>query len=416
MEEWRDERFAELEAEVEFERSERMVRRLRLSPSRPLSLRREASLSRGLAKTTDTLVILEGEPGSGKSVALRHLAVRLARNAQKARSATSTIPLYVNLKEFRPLLHPIDGSAVRHFLLETLNRSNNRDVEQFLHNEFDQGARNGSWLLLLDSFDEIADIPGSAEASDRVEEYTLAINEFLSDMGNCRAIVASRAFRGPKTLQVPHFRILALTAKHQNDLVKRSGLHADQQRIVHEGLAGADSELQQMARNPMFLGLICEHVRNTGAFPASSLEAYDSYMEQRFTRDADRIRQRYGVGPNLVRAVAEETAFCMADTEGLGLSPSRAELRSIVAAQGRIPVRLLDNTFDALEYLNLGRYVDTPADGTPHFTFAHRRFQEYFATRAVLRSPERVSPTDLLTNIRWRETAEWLRQLDSRPL
>ena len=103
-------------------------------------------------------MILEGEPGSGKSVALRHLADRLAREAERSRSTTSLIPLYVNLKEFRPLQRPVDSQSVRDFVFESLTRANDRDVEQFLEDEFDRGMREGSWLLLLDSFDEIPDV------------------------------------------------------------------------------------------------------------------------------------------------------------------------------------------------------------------------------------------------------------------
>ena len=75
-------------------------------PYRHVALRREKSLSRGLARTTDSLIILEGDPGSGKSVALRHLAEQLACGARDAKSATSLIPLYVNLKGVSPAQPP----------------------------------------------------------------------------------------------------------------------------------------------------------------------------------------------------------------------------------------------------------------------------------------------------------------------
>ena len=254
----------------------------------------------------------------------------------------------------------------------------------------------------------------STESDKAVEEYALAINDFLSGMRIGRAIVASREFRGPRTFRVPRFRIVALTANQQRDLINRSGLKPAQQDVVHEGLAVADPELQQMSKNPMFLGLVCEYVRTTDKFPPNSHEAYDSYLEQRLRRDADRIRQRYGVGPGLVRVIAEEAAFCMANSDGLGLSPSRRQLRSALAADGMVSVALLDKVLDALEYTKLGRAADDPSgSGEPHFTFAHRRFQEYFATRVVLRSPHRVSVHNLVTNGRWRETAVTI--LQTRP-
>jgi hypothetical protein len=183
-----------------------------------------------------------------------------------------------------------------------------------------------------------------------VAEYALAVKDFLTGMRKGRAVVASREFRGPQTFNVPRFRIVNLTVEQQVDLVRKSGLRPAAQAAVHAGLADTDPELRQLARNPLFLGLVCEYVRSRGTFPPSSHAAYDSFLEQRLTRDAGRLRKRYGVGPDEVRLVAEETAFCMTATEGLGLSPARADLRVALAADGRISLRLFDKVLDALEY------------------------------------------------------------------
>jgi len=62
--------------------------------------------------------------------------------------------------------------------------------------------------------------------------------------------------------------------------------------------------------------------------------------------------------------------------------------------------------FDALEFIKLAR----PESSDATFTFAHRRFQEYFATSVVLEEPDAVPPERLLTDARWRETAVVLLQ------
>ena len=363
-------------------------------------------------------MILEGEPGSGKSVALRHLAQHLARKAREVRNpktATFLIPLYVNLKEFKPAQRPADGPVVRQFILDSLNRINDRDVEAFLEDEFDRGLREGTWLLLLDSFDEIPDVLSSTESDTAVEEYALAVRDFLAGMKQCRAIIASREFRGPKALfRVPRFQIQALSMRQQRDLVQRSGLKPSGQGIVYSGLAEADTELRQMARNPMFLSLVCEYVRRVSQFPPNCNAAYESYINQRLARDEARIRGRFGVGAALVRTVAEWAAYSMAAVTGLGLTPARRELRAELAASGNFSDAEVDRVLDALEYTKLGRSPDDPADGTERcFTFAHRRFQEYFATQVVLREPERISVNELLTNGRWRETAVTILQTQS---
>lgn len=404
-EDWHDERFADLEAEVEVEGRQRTIPWLRHSPSKTVILRREKSLSRALEHSAEPLIVLEGDPGAGKSVALRHLAERLADKARKSRDI-SKIPLYINLKEFRPERRPVDSNSVYDFILASVNRVNDRDVERFLDEEFDRGLRDGSWLILLDSFDEIPDILSSTEADNVVEEYALAIHSFLYGMRGSRAIVASREFRGPKTFRVPHFQIVTLSGRRQVNLIRRSGLHPDETRIVEGGLATADPEIRQAATNPMFLGLICEYARTTGRFPESSHSVYESYLTQRFTRDAERMQRRHKVGAKLVRTLAEEIAFSMAAIPGLGLSPTREALHSALINIDQISIARLDAVLDALEYIKLGRAAeDTGGSGRPSFTFAHRRFQEYFATCVVIRDPERVSVTELLADGRWRETA-----------
>jgi predicted ATPase with chaperone activity len=75
-EDWTDHRFAELEAEVEA-RGHRRARGLLQVVIRSRSrdtLRRERSLSRALARTSESKILLRGAPGSGKSVALRRVA------------------------------------------------------------------------------------------------------------------------------------------------------------------------------------------------------------------------------------------------------------------------------------------------------------------------------------------------------
>ncbi|HEY4640540.1 MAG TPA: hypothetical protein VII75_04295 [Thermoanaerobaculia bacterium] len=103
-EDWNDARFSELEAEVEAEGR----RRTWLGFPRKGMLSRERSLSEALRKSRERLILLEGEPGAGKSVALRHLAITIASSATKSRSLGSLIPLYINLKSIDRGGHNID--------------------------------------------------------------------------------------------------------------------------------------------------------------------------------------------------------------------------------------------------------------------------------------------------------------------
>ncbi len=165
QEEWKDYRFTELEAEVEAEGQRRGFSLIPFLHRTSSGLRREKSLSKALASSQERLILVEGEPGSGKSIALRHVAQTMANRAKKARNTKSIIPLYINLKE----LERREGEAVDRILIETfvlgfLKRIRDRDIDKFLDEEFNVGLENGSWFFLFDSFDEIPEVLSSTEA------------------------------------------------------------------------------------------------------------------------------------------------------------------------------------------------------------------------------------------------------------
>jgi len=88
--EWNDNHFTEIEVgiEVGIEAPSRLgwLRRRR-------AVRRAPSLTDALRTSDDRLIVLEGEPGSGKSVTLRHLALRMAEQAGQRPSEDSELPI-----------------------------------------------------------------------------------------------------------------------------------------------------------------------------------------------------------------------------------------------------------------------------------------------------------------------------------
>lgn len=506
QEEWKDFRFAELEAEVEAEGRRRVASVLPWRRTES-GLRREKSLSRALKVSQEEIVLLEGDPGSGKSVALRHVAQEMARQAMSARSTRSIVPLYVNLKGLdraalaremgghharhaepshirqlltsyfdetelrtlafdlkvvydalpggegtankarelvalmqrtgqmaalvnaaavvRPHLNwngmdgkagevPINSALIHAFVRHSFSWS--RDIEEFLDEEFERGREAGTWLFLFDSFDELPDVLGSTEADDTIRQYADAIEDFLGGMGRCRGIIASRHFRGPKS-RWPRFRILPLTEERRQLLIRRAELKPAVESDLRGQLGMASEAIRAMVSNPMFLGLLCEHMRQGEQFPHNTHEVFEGYISTRLERDRERLERRFGLDLSAIRAVAESAAFAMAADTTLGLSPTRAALSAAIQRLGLDMPAPLEPTLDALEYIKLGRSEGTSAQGEePRFTFAHRRFQEYFATSIVLRDPHRVPPRRLLTDARWRETAVVLCQTQPLPV
>ena len=406
LEDWQDERFAELEAEVEmYGRSRRGILRRR----RRETIRRVPSLSVALEKSDDRVTLLEGEPGSGKSVALRHVAIRMATNVKNHPSERGVIPIYLNLKEFRPA-DEVDASSVRDFIISSINRLNNQRVEIFLDQEFDRGLEEGTWLFLFDSFDEIPAVLGTVEADEVIESYAAALYDFVTGMSDCRGIIGTREFRGPKRISWPRFRILRLTDEQRHDLIEKLGLPREVELQLFSGLETADPSIRQLRDNPLFLALLCSYLGSEMQFPTSSHVVFENYVGRRFHDDTVRLANRFALTAESVRLVAEQAAYCMAAQPGLGLSPTRDALLEGMRRAGFVVEIETSTALDALEYLRLARAEGGAGNHPDSFTFAHRRFQEYFATCLVMGDNTRVDPVSLLTNGRWRETAATLFQ------
>ena len=408
LEAWNDNRFAELEAEVEAEGRRKLFDLIKIGFSSVSNLYKEKSLSRALEHSSERLILVEGDPGSGKSVALRHLAQSMARKANGAKSLKSIIPLYINLKHLRRASgQAIDHKLIEEFIFKTLNRINDRDVEDFLAEEFKRGLEEGTWLFLFDSFDEIPDILSSTEADNTIRAYAEAISDFLHRMNQCRGIVASREYKGPRFLGWPKFRILPLMLDRKLELIKRTGLRLEVQKVITNGISQATTDFRYLTGNPMFLNLLCEFMnkKEVPEFPQHTHNVFNDYVWKRLQHDEERLQQRFSKTPAQIRDAAEKLAFCMTADTGIGLSPT---LEQLAESTRRLNLDLgseFSNYVNAIEYLKLARLEPSIQDGSTYFTFAHRRFQEYFATAVVLREPERIDVHLLLTDARWRETA-----------
>jgi hypothetical protein len=416
LEAWSDNRFAELEAEVEVEGGRALLGLFAIGGNGIATIRKEKSLSKALEKSAERLILVEGEPGSGKSVALRHLTQTMARKSSNSKNVKSIIPLYVNLKQLRRATdQKIDQNLIDDFIHKSLNRINDRDIEDFLSEEFRKGIEEGTWLFLFDSFDEIPDVLSSTEADNIIRDYAEAISDFLHGMNNCRGIVASREYKGPRFLGWPKFRILPLALDRKAQLIKRTGLSLESQNIIVDGIAQPATDFRSLTGNPMFLNLLCEYMRKNEApeFPKHTHNVFNDYIWKRLTRDEERLKQRFSKTPTEVREAAETLAYCMTADTGIGLSPTLEQLSESAKRQNLDLEGDFNTYINAIEYLKLARIEPSLLDGHKYFTFAHRRFQEYFATAIVMREPNRINLPILLSDARWRETAVVILQTQS---
>jgi hypothetical protein len=416
-EQWSDRQFTDLQARVETERSSPFQASLLRFFSVGRQLRVANSISRALNRSQEPLILLQGDPGSGKSVALRHIALHLATKASHSRRVNSLIPLYINLKGLRRdpndgVVPIIDPNLIQGYVDRTLRVGGTVTLDRFLDEEFEDSVEEGTFLFLFDSFDEIPEILASRELDETILQYSEAIAGFLHGMRRCRGIVASREFRSPEGLAWPVWRILPLDARRRERLIHKSLLDRANEGTLLVGLQSADPDVVELSSNPLFLQLLCSYVHTHTRFPPSMHVAIEDYMTQRLTRDQERLRQRFQMDPGEVRSIAQAAAFCMSAEPALTLEPDERSLIDALQARGLSDGGRLRLGLRALEWVKLAQTTELAAPGAGQsFTFAHRRFQEYFATAAVIAGIGSVAVEDLVTQWRWRDTAVTLLQL-----
>jgi NACHT domain len=421
---WEDACCTEVEIEVTKTRSKRSLRH----PLGEPDAWRARSLMEAVRNTHDRLVILEGEAGSGKTVALRHLAYNLAAKAASGRfNNRAQIGIYIDLKGLKRDLssEPVGEALIRRYVTRVINNLDYVDLPDFLKEEMPMGLKNGTWLFLFDAFDELPDIVSAGDANEIVQKYADAIKAFLGAMGKSRAIVASRPFRGPRELTWSRFDLVEFNNAHQVDLVRRflrkkaSDLKAKEQAIRIEPerttaklmgeLGTARPDIAELGRNPLFLSLLCERCANGAPFPENVFEVFDEYVRSRLTDRQVDLQARFQAHPDEIRFFAEETAFVMTANESVGFSAVRGWILRVLSEK-QLAFGPRHELFDALEYVRLGagRVAAGPAvvgtNDEQTFSFAHRRFQEFFATCAVKTNAGNVSLDDLMLDGRWRET------------
>jgi hypothetical protein len=399
-ENWDDRYFTDLEAEAE-------TSSLRGRWLRRGSLRRVPSIITEIEKAR-TVYVLEGEPGSGKSVALRVLAKQYAERARNSSDPRAKVPLYVNLRDL-PAVPPVkvDGEFLKSFVLQNVRRGY-ADNTAFVEENWDEYAQRGLWLFLLDSFDEIPEILRGENSDAAIAKYSIAIRELIGGTG-CRGVVASRKFNGPVDLPWPKLVIVELSARRQDQLIARSPLSRAQRTVVRRYLAARASYTRgekTIGANPFLLSLLCAYVKK-----------HDHPLENDFDLVVDHLRAlaehgaddgaRASLPPEALVRYAEDVAVVFGGTP---LTLPRASIVTALGALG-IPEHRADQVLVALvevKILTADAHAVSPSE--QRFAFAHRRYQETLLVRHIARDAGYVAPRRLLELSSWREYAVTLLQ------
>lgn len=378
---WNEANFVSLEAEVQIlegKSSKRkvvdLIRALRINPK------------------TRLFVVL-GEPGTGKSVALR----KLTRDLLGESGIKDRIPIYLNLKEWKT---PQDWSLenrpttqqFHEFVYNTVLQSIDFTSQAFLSPENYSALLEAGYLFfILDSFDEIPAVLDHDENSWIISDLSEVISRYVLSGKQSRGIIASRLFRQPKMV-VKERSVFEIQPFTDDRIIRAIRLACSNPRDLLRVVLTERNDLGTIARNPFLLHLIINHYNQKGAAPSSQAQMFESFIDFNL-KQAKAAYGLDGFSEEEVYGVCERIAAAMFVETRAGLEIGEPELRN------EVDLPQLPYVLRFLSQARLGRVA--PVSGA--FSFSHRRFNEYFLVRRLSGGRAKIPFDAIQSDSRWRD-------------
>jgi hypothetical protein len=382
---WTDQAFTPLDAEIE---------KVSLTGGRPRQIVDLITAIRRDHRSKGFLIL--GDPGSGKSVAMR----RLAREMLKEVPKTLVLPIYVNLKEWtgshKFVMGNNEGDVFR-FVVDFLKLTGNDLIIEFCDTYMRRLLEVGRLFIILDSFDETPVLLDQDETSDAIVALSKGIEEFMIGPHKSRCIVASRYFRRPRffSTQVSILEILPMSDRKIRQLLIKSNRLT---KTEIDNFFRSRTQWLSYAKNPFVANLIVTFIAsNDGRLPQNKIEVYDNYIVGRLTRLSSMLEKYDLTIPQIIH-IATLVSYEMFSVDEVGLEVDLDELRSWLERKyGQAGAR---KAIDILIRARLARCSPYPEQ---RVSFVHRRFNEYFLALAAKANLIDIDPESIITDRRDRD-------------
>ena len=393
---WSPDYYADLEAEVEIIPMAGGVERKRVI---------DLQAAMRSDRQTQAFLVL-GDPGAGKSVALR----KLARDMLDEVGETGRVPIYVNLREWlpaegrrnsawselsKPTIHELEF-----FVLENVKSRGDVFTEEFVDRYFRDLWKHGRLFFIFDSFDEIPELLDVNEESWLLNALSDVLSRFVSSNSQSRGVLASRVFRRPTDSFLAQ-KVLEIRPLSDQRIMQALERFPELTLELKRSLFRDRPDLITMMRNPFLMALLGEWANEYRTLPQTQTQLYENYLTGRLAKCASRMAQ-HSLSESDVFRGASDIAWFVFESPAYGLE---APVR--VIDEGDITERA-SSIIDVLSYARVARVTQ----GEPKsFAFVHRRFLEYFVSMRLLEQPSDLPLEHIPTDSRGRDVMVLFAQL-----
>lgn len=316
-------------------------------------------------------VLLLGEPGAGKTTALRAFAASKALSWQVGQPWV----LFASLSEYT-------GQGLRALLLESFPDLWWIDLQPRLN--------RGEIILLLDGLNECPNL---------FYEYCIQeIKALLHDHPTAKILVSSRLTHKPADLTLNTFIVSPMTRPIQDRFLS---FYFGDTELAEELLGQIYSQpgAELIASSPIFLRMMAEIYRSEHKLPQSRANLYQASFSHWHQRESEKPATPLRWSESRTRNALARLSFEMRTTGKVSCSRNDA-VRILEPEMGDDVGRFLDRVAQGLLLV-----VDkTQKDETVHFS--HETMQEYLAAEYLVANEHRLS-IDLLGEQKESISSNW---------
>lgn len=290
-------------------------------------------------------LLLNGDPGAGKTLSMRHL---LAEQAGMLQDFSGAIPIYLPLNRFQEG-HTLDG-----FILQTLRADKELPYHQRLADLLERIIKSRGVILLMDGVNEM---PGFSIKRSLQKNFISKVMEFSDRYpGRVRGILSSREGEFVQDSGLPIIRI-----KPFEELGIREAITLFAPAHAGEILALFRNEpvLQELVTNPFRLKALCQTYLPGMRIPRTPGALYRTFIDALEMRELARH-----ANPKSLKGWKNrfsELAFRMSERSALGVK--KKELLGILKPS----------------VLSFGLSTGLLLRSADEYKFVHQQIQEYFS-------------------------------------
>lgn len=352
--------------------------------------RKVSNLLKALNNKSGRAFLVLGEPGGGKSVALRKLAIELLPQVKEA----NKIPLYINLKEWNNTnwseKNPPNEYQLLEFVRENIAR---RDLALniFVDKYFDRLIEKKRFFFIFDSFDEIPQVMNVDDNSLLIQQLSSVLYKFIKDNNNKpTGLVSSRHFRKPTSdfnasseIEIRPFN----GAQIYKSIRKMSNSSEDLINKIFKDR----TDLYLTAKNPFMASMISKYIEIHGELPKNRLDMFSVFIDDALNNSSRKLCE-LDIDKEYILTSSKKIAVAMFSDFGLEASVNDLKLK--------FPNIKIDQLIECLKF---ARLIRASSSDEGRISFVHRRFCEYFVVLDMLDNESDIPFNEIPKDTQWRD-------------